>query len=87
MQKVKKLNIQADANGINLDVDGAPEGIHIEYEILPEVLAAINEAASQWRELPGSGQTADAEPEQGLETRVQQLEHKVAILTTVLGFG
>lgn len=51
--KIAKLNINPTSTGINLDVDGAPEGIHIEYEILPDVLAAItkcvlgNQAATQ----------------------------------------
>lgn len=41
MVKVNKLAIEAVDSGINLDVDGAPEGIHIEYSILPEVIAAM----------------------------------------------
>ena len=41
VQKVEKLRIEATAGGINLDVEGAPEGIHIEYEILPRVLGVI----------------------------------------------
>ncbi|ACR18359.1 hypothetical protein I6J22_08865 [Corynebacterium kroppenstedtii] len=41
MRKVAKLNIEADSLGINLNIDGAPEGILIEYEILPKVAKAV----------------------------------------------
>lgn len=41
--KIEKLNITATDTGINLDVDGAPEGIHIEFTILPDVAKAIME--------------------------------------------
>ncbi|QPK78306.1 hypothetical protein G7Y31_06870 [Corynebacterium lizhenjunii] len=39
--KVEKLNVEGTPSGVNIDVDDAPEGIHIEYRILPDVLAAI----------------------------------------------
>ncbi|CAB0542598.1 hypothetical protein FRC0513_00684 [Corynebacterium diphtheriae] len=51
--KIAKLNINPTSTGINLDVDGAPEGIHIEYEILPDITKALmecvlgNQAATQ----------------------------------------
>lgn len=51
--KIAKLNINCTETGINLDVDGAPEGIHIEYEILPDITKALmecvlgNQAATQ----------------------------------------
>lgn len=41
--KIAKLNINPTSTGINLDVDGAPEGIHIEYEILPDITKALME--------------------------------------------
>ena len=41
MRKVAKLKVEADALGINLNIDGAPEGILIEYEILPKVAKAV----------------------------------------------
>lgn len=43
--KIAKLNINPTSTGINLDVDGAPEGIHIEYEILPDITKALMECA------------------------------------------
>lgn len=39
--KVAKLNIEGTNTGISIDVDGAAEGIHIEYEILANVMAVI----------------------------------------------
>ena len=39
--KIKKLNIEEAESGVNLDVEGAPEGIHIEWEILPQVIQAL----------------------------------------------
>ncbi|MBV7302917.1 hypothetical protein [Corynebacterium sp. TAE3-ERU2] len=48
--KIHKLNIEAADTGIDLNVDGAPEGIHIEYEILTAVMAAMaKEAYSELR--------------------------------------
>lgn len=41
--KIEKLNIERAATGINLDVDGAPEGIHIEWEILPQVIHQLKQ--------------------------------------------
>ena len=41
VSKIHKLNIVPDDSGINIDVDGASEGIHIEYKILPEVIGAL----------------------------------------------
>ncbi|WP_318758551.1 hypothetical protein [Corynebacterium sp. SFY-K9] len=41
MRKVAKLSIEADSLGINLNIDGAPEGILIEYEIVPKVAKAV----------------------------------------------
>lgn len=43
--KIAKLNINPTNTGINLDVDGAPEGIHIEFTILPDVAKALMECA------------------------------------------
>lgn len=43
--KICKLNIAPDDSGINIDVDGASEGIHIEYKILPDVIEALVENA------------------------------------------
>nr|DAU54439.1 MAG TPA: hypothetical protein [Caudoviricetes sp.] len=43
--KICKLNIAPDESGINIDVDGASEGIHIEYKILPDVIEALVENA------------------------------------------
>ena len=43
--KIKKLDIEAAETGIILDIDGAPEGINIEYQILPEVIATLVEEA------------------------------------------
>lgn len=43
--KIEKLNIEAAETGILIDVDGAPEGINIEYQILPEVIATLVEEA------------------------------------------
>lgn len=43
--RIAKLNINPTSTGINLDVDGALEGIHIEYEILPDVTKALMECA------------------------------------------
>lgn len=37
----RAAEIEANDCGINLDIEGAPEGIHIEYEILPRVLEVI----------------------------------------------
>lgn len=45
MTRVRKLNIEATDTGVNLDIEGAPEGIHIEYNILPDTIAAITKAA------------------------------------------
>lgn len=50
--KIEKLNIEAAETGILIDVDGAPEGINIEYEILPDVVAAIVEEALEHRKAP-----------------------------------
>lgn len=50
--KIKKLNIEAAETGILLDVDGAPEGINIEYEILPTVIAALTKEALEHRKAP-----------------------------------
>lgn len=50
--KIKKLNIEAAETGILLDIDGAPEGINIEYQILPDVVAAIVEEALEHRKAP-----------------------------------
>lgn len=41
IMKIKKLNIEPVETGINLDVDGAPEGIHIEWELVPQVAAIL----------------------------------------------
>ena len=41
MRKVAKLNIEANERGINLNIDGASEGILIEYEIVPKVAKAV----------------------------------------------
>lgn len=41
MRKVAKLKVEADSLGINLNIDGAPEGILIEYEIVPKVAKAV----------------------------------------------
>ncbi|CAB0993267.1 hypothetical protein FRC0497_01186 [Corynebacterium diphtheriae] len=54
MEKIAKLNISSTENGINLDIDGASEGIHIEYEILPDVLGAIMKCALGRRQEPQS---------------------------------
>lgn len=43
--KIEKLNIEAAETGILIDIDGAPEGINIEYEILPTVIAALTKEA------------------------------------------
>ena len=43
MKKIHKLSVNAVETGVQLDIDGAPEGINIEYEILPEVIAAVIE--------------------------------------------
>lgn len=43
--KIEKLSIEAAETGILIDVDGAPEGINIEYEILPTVIAALTKEA------------------------------------------
>ena len=50
--KIEKLNIEPAATGINLDVDGAPEGIHIEWEILPQVIHQLQ--AIHRNNLPGT---------------------------------
>lgn len=55
MQRINKLNIEATSTGVNLDVDGAPEGIHIEYSILPDVVAAITKAALEHQQEPQDG--------------------------------
>lgn len=41
MRKVAKLKVEADSLGINLNIDGASEGILIEYEIVPKVFKAV----------------------------------------------
>lgn len=41
--KINKLTVEAIDSGVNLHVDGAPEGIHIEWEILPQVLNTLTE--------------------------------------------
>ncbi|WP_165164944.1 hypothetical protein [Corynebacterium qintianiae] len=43
MKKIHKLNVNAVETGVQLDIDGAAEGINIEYEILPQVIAAVIE--------------------------------------------
>lgn len=43
--KIKKLNIEAAETGILIDVDGAPEGINLEYQILPDIIAALTKEA------------------------------------------
>lgn len=43
--RIEKLTIEAAETGIILDIDGAPEGINIEYQILPEVIATLVEEA------------------------------------------
>lgn len=40
--KIEKLNIEEVETGVNLDVEGAPEGIHIEWEILPQVIRTLH---------------------------------------------
>lgn len=50
--KIEKLNIEAAETGILIDVDGAPEGINLEYQILPDVVAAIVEEALEHRKAP-----------------------------------
>lgn len=50
MRKVAKLNIEADSLGINLNIDGAPEGILIEYEILPKVAKAVLAEILDWQQ-------------------------------------
>lgn len=47
--KIKKLNIEAAETGILIDVDGAPEGINLEYEILPDIIAALTKEALNYR--------------------------------------
>lgn len=39
--KIGHLNINASGDGINLDIDGSDEGIHIEYSLLPDVARAV----------------------------------------------
>lgn len=41
MKKIHKLSVNVVETGIQLDIDGAPEGINIEFEVLPEVIAAM----------------------------------------------
>ncbi|CAB0574554.1 hypothetical protein CIP107580_01828 [Corynebacterium diphtheriae] len=41
VSKIHKLNIEPAGSGINIDVDGATEGIHIEYKILPDFVEAL----------------------------------------------
>lgn len=43
--KIGKLNIEAAETGILIDIDGAPEGINLEYEILPDIIAALTKEA------------------------------------------
>ena len=50
--KIRTLNIEAAETGILIDVDGAPEGINLEYEILPDVIAALVEEALEHRKAP-----------------------------------
>ncbi|WOT02543.1 hypothetical protein [Corynebacterium pyruviciproducens] len=50
--RIEKLTIDAAPTGILLDIDGAPEGINIEYQILPDVVAAIVEEALEHRKAP-----------------------------------
>ncbi|KXB49739.1 hypothetical protein Q0N40_02130 [Corynebacterium pseudokroppenstedtii] len=50
MRKVAKLNIEADSLGINLNIDGAPEGILIEYEIVPKVAKAVLAEILDWQQ-------------------------------------
>lgn len=85
--KINKLNIEATATGINLDIDGAPEGIHIEYKILPNVVAAVMRESSmkilgatdtsEWPELPGGKKDRSSLP--GAE------EEKALLLTHLFG--
>ncbi|MCL0120655.1 hypothetical protein [Corynebacterium pygosceleis] len=39
--RIEKLKIRSNKSGVNLDVDGSPEGIHIEWSVLPEVITEI----------------------------------------------
>lgn len=56
--KIHKLSIEETETGVNLDAEGAPEGIHIEWEILPKVLFRLEylytqqmrTKSSQWYE-------------------------------------
>ena len=50
MRKVAKLKVEADALGINLNIDGAPEGILIEYEIVPKVAKAVLAEILDWQQ-------------------------------------
>ncbi|MDN6199346.1 hypothetical protein [Corynebacterium flavescens] len=45
--KVEKLNIAPTDGGVNLDVDGAPEGIHLEWKILPQVLDILTKLSEE----------------------------------------
>ncbi|MDN8624559.1 hypothetical protein [Corynebacterium kroppenstedtii] len=50
MRKVAKLNIEADERGMNLNIDGASEGILIEYEIVPKVAKAALAEILDWQQ-------------------------------------
>lgn len=63
MRKVAKLNIEADSLGINLNIDGASEGILIEYEILPKAAKAVlAEILDRQKETRHSGASAELLP-------------------------
>ena len=53
MRKVAKLKVEADALGINLNIDGASEGILIEYEIVPKVFKTVLAEILDWQKNPG----------------------------------
>ncbi|MDK8450959.1 hypothetical protein [Corynebacterium mastitidis] len=83
--KVEKLNIDATDTGIGLDVDGAGEGIHIEYEILPTVMQEIVKAALRGREGVASTEgLPEAEAYMGL-LKVAAFEEDISL--SVLGSG
>lgn len=50
MRKAAKLSIEADSLGITLNIDGASEGILIEYEILPKVAKAALAEILDWQQ-------------------------------------
>lgn len=48
MVKIHELNINGNEAGVYMDVNDAPEGICIEYEILDEVIEALVGEAAKW---------------------------------------